>query len=108
MVSASSRSRAALPALEATHGQLVFLGSGAARVPLPQYGAYAAAKAAVRASAIQLRRELRGRGIAVTYVDPGLVDTEFHSSIGIVRSGDVRGLGGRVVVHASRLAGRRP
>ncbi|HEX4014586.1 MAG TPA: SDR family NAD(P)-dependent oxidoreductase [Candidatus Cybelea sp.] len=82
--------RAAAGALEATHGQLVFLGSGAARVPLPRYGAYAAAKAALRASAIQLRRELRKRGISVTYVDPGLVDTEFHSSIGIVRSNEVR------------------
>ena len=39
-------SRAALPHLEATRGQLVFLGSGIARVPLPNYGAYALAKAA--------------------------------------------------------------
>lgn len=82
--------RAALPYLEASRGQLVFLGSGAARVPLPQYGAYAAAKAAIRASAIQLRRELRPLSISVTYVDPGLVDTEFHSSIGIARSNEVR------------------
>ncbi|HEY1884250.1 MAG TPA: SDR family NAD(P)-dependent oxidoreductase [Candidatus Cybelea sp.] len=82
--------RAAVGHLEAVHGQLVFLGSGAARVPLPQYGAYAAAKAAIRAAAIQLRRELRRRGISVTYVDPGLVDTEFHTSIGIVRSDEVR------------------
>ncbi|HEY6486834.1 MAG TPA: SDR family NAD(P)-dependent oxidoreductase [Candidatus Cybelea sp.] len=82
--------RAAAAHLEAVRGQLVFLGSGAARVPLPQYGAYAAAKAAIRAAAIQLRRELRRRSISVTYVDPGLVDTEFHSSIGIVRSNEVR------------------
>ena len=68
----------------------MFLGSGAARVPLPQYGAYAAAKAAIRAAAIQLRRELRRRGISVTYVDPGLVNTEFHTSIGIARSKEVR------------------
>jgi short-subunit dehydrogenase len=82
--------RAAVGHLETVRGQLVFLGSGAARVPLPQYGAYAAAKAAIRAAAIQLRRELRRRGISVTYVDPGLVDTEFHTSIGIVRSNEVR------------------
>ncbi|MGB7015492.1 MAG: SDR family NAD(P)-dependent oxidoreductase, partial [Candidatus Cybelea sp.] len=61
----------------------------AARVPLPQDGAYAAAKAAIRAAATQLRRELRGRGISVTYVDPGLVDTEFHTSIGLARSKEV-------------------
>jgi short-subunit dehydrogenase len=82
-------SRAALPHLEAARGQLVFLGSGIARVPLPNYGAYALAKAAVRAAATQLRRELRDRGVAVTYVDPGLVATEFHEAMGIERRGKV-------------------
>ncbi len=76
-------SRAALTHLEATLGQLVFVGSGVARVPLPQQGGYAAAKAAIRAAAIQLRRELRPRGVGVTYVDPGVVATEFHSRLGI-------------------------
>ena len=75
--------RAAAAQLEATRGQLVFIGSGVARVPLPRYGAYSIAKAAVRAAAIQLRRELRPRRIGVTYVDPGVVATEFHSRIGI-------------------------
>ncbi|MFZ0032945.1 MAG: SDR family NAD(P)-dependent oxidoreductase [Candidatus Cybelea sp.] len=78
--------RAALAHLEATHGQLVFVGSGVARVPLPSWGAYSLAKAAIRAAAIQLRRELRARGIAVTYVDPGVVATEFHSTVGIKRT----------------------
>ena len=82
-------SRAALPHLEATRGQLVFLGSGIARVPLPNYGAYALAKAAIRAAASQLRRELRDRGVAVTYVDPGLVATEFHKAMGIERANEV-------------------
>jgi short-subunit dehydrogenase len=81
--------RNALAYLEKTRGQLVFVGSGIARVPLPNYGAYAPAKAAIRAAAIQLRRELRGRGVAVTYVDPGLVATEFHLATGIERSNDV-------------------
>ena len=57
---AASRARRA-PVSEATRGQLVFVGSGVARVPLPYYGAYALAKAAIRAAAIQLRRELRAR-----------------------------------------------
>ncbi len=78
--------RAALPQVTATRGQFVFLGSGIARVPLPNYGAYSLAKAAIRAATIQLRRELKPLGIAVTYVDPGLVATEFHSSIGIERA----------------------
>jgi len=78
--------RAALPQLEATRGQLVFIGSGIVRVPLPRYGGYAPAKAAIRAAAIQLRRELRSKGIAVTYVDPGVVASEFHSRLGIKRT----------------------
>ena len=78
--------RAAVGHLEKTHGVLVFVGSGIARVPLPNYGGYAVAKAAIRAAAIQLRRELRSRRVAVTYVDPGVVATEFHSRLGIERT----------------------
>jgi short-subunit dehydrogenase len=74
-----------LPHLEATRGQLVFLGSGVARVPVPNAGAYSLGKAAIRAAAVQLRRELGARSIAVTYVDPGVVATEFHSSQNIAR-----------------------
>ena len=77
--------RAALASLQEARGTLVFIGSGSARIPLPQWGAYAAAKAAIRAAAIQLRRELRPRGVTVVYVDPGLVATEFHAAIGIHR-----------------------
>lgn len=77
--------RAALPHLEASGGQVLFVGSGVARIPLPQGGAYALAKAALRAAAVQLRRELRARGIAVTYVDPGVVATEFHSTLNVER-----------------------
>jgi short-subunit dehydrogenase len=78
--------RACLGSLEAVHGQIVFIGSGIARVPLPYYGSYALAKAAVRTAATQLRRELGSRGVAVTYVDPGIVASEFHSRLGIERS----------------------
>lgn len=74
--------RAALPHVEKTRGGFVLFGSGLARVPSPQYGAYPAAKAAARASAIQLRRELRSRKVFVTYVDPGVVDTGFSVASG--------------------------
>jgi short-subunit dehydrogenase len=75
--------RAALPHLRATHGQLLFIGSGLARVPAPNFGAYAAAKAAIRAVAMQLRRELHAEGIGVMYVDPGAVATEFSEAAGM-------------------------
>lgn len=77
--------RVALPYLERTHGALAFFGSGVARVPLPAFGAYPLVKAAVRAAAVQLRRELRSHGIAVIYVDPGVVASEFHARAGIAR-----------------------
>ena len=75
--------REALPLLQATHGQVMFVGSGLARVPSPYYGAYCAAKAAVRAMATQLRRELHRSGVAVTYIDPGSVRTNFAKNAGI-------------------------
>jgi short-subunit dehydrogenase len=75
--------REALPHVRATCGNLVFVGSGLARVPAPGFGAYSAVKAAIRAAAIQLRRELRPQGVAVTYVDPGAVQTEFSTAAGM-------------------------
>lgn len=75
--------RASLPLLRESNGQVLFVGSGLARTPAPYYGAYCAAKAAVRATATQLRRELRGSGIAVTYVDPGAVVSEFAEVSGL-------------------------
>lgn len=75
--------RAALPELRKSGGQAIFIGSGVARVPLPYFGAYCAAKAAIRAAAIQMRRELRGSGVAITYIDPGNVDTEFSQAAGM-------------------------
>jgi short-subunit dehydrogenase len=74
--------RAALPLLRQSRGQVMFVGSGLARVPSPYYGAYCAAKAAVRAVATQLRRELHDTGIAVTYIDPGSVRTDFGKNAG--------------------------
>jgi len=78
--------KAALPALIATRGQLLFIGSGLARVPAPNFGAYAPAKAAIRAAAQQLRRELHDDGVGVMYVDPGAVDTEFSEAAGMDRN----------------------
>ena len=75
--------RAALPYIREQRGGLVFIGSGLARVPAPGYGAYAPVKAAIRAASIQLRRELRPQGVFVTYVDPGVVDTEFSLASGM-------------------------
>lgn len=74
--------REALPALRASRGQIFFVGSGVARIPVGTLGAYPPAKAAVRNLARIVRNELRSDGIAVTYVDPGAVATEFMTRAG--------------------------
>jgi short-subunit dehydrogenase len=74
--------REALPALRASHGQIFYVGSGVARIPVGTLGAYPPAKAAVRNLARIVRNELHDDGIAVTYVDPGAVATEFMTRVG--------------------------
>jgi len=74
--------REALPALRRTRGQVFFVGSGVARVPVGGLGAYPPVKAAVRNLTRIARNELRRDGIAVTYVDPGAVASEFMTRAG--------------------------
>jgi short-subunit dehydrogenase len=75
--------REALPYLRAARGHVFMVGSGVARVPVGGLGAYPPSKAATRSAASILRRELKPEGIAVTYVDPGVVDTAFMSRAGM-------------------------
>lgn len=102
--------REALPALRATRGHVFFIGSGVARVPVGGLGAYPAAKAAIRNASRIARAELRPQGIAVTYVDPGAIDTEFMRRAGL--AGPSRAIAvsphevARKIVQA--LATRRP
>jgi short-subunit dehydrogenase len=74
--------REARAALQATHGQVFFVGSGVARIPIGNFGVYPSAKAAMRSVTRIIRNELRPEGIAVTYVDPGVVASEFHTRLG--------------------------
>ena len=82
--------REALPALRASKGQVFYVGSGVARIPVGSLGAYPPAKAAVRNMVRVARNELRHDGIAVTYVDPGAVATEFMTRAGF--SGPPQGI----------------
>jgi short-subunit dehydrogenase len=75
--------REALDALRAARGHVFMVGSGVARVPVGSLGAYPPAKAAIRSATSILRRELRPLGVAVTYVDPGAVDTPFMKRAGM-------------------------
>jgi NADP-dependent 3-hydroxy acid dehydrogenase YdfG len=70
--------KALLPALERSGaGHVVVLGSVAGVEVYPGGGGYTAAKHAVHAVAQTLRLELLDKGIRVTEIAPGLVETEF-------------------------------
>lgn len=75
--------REALPTLRASHGHVFMIGSGVARVPVAGMGGYPPSKAALRSATSILRRELVPLDIAVTYVDPGAVDTGFMTRAGM-------------------------
>ncbi|MEV3938939.1 SDR family NAD(P)-dependent oxidoreductase [Glycomyces sp. NPDC049804] len=70
--------KALLPKLVASgNGQVVVIGSIAARQPYPGGGGYNAAKHAEAAVTRVLRLELVGQPVRVCEIDPGMVETEF-------------------------------
>lgn len=74
--------RAALPALVDSRGGLVFVSSIAGAVPVSGEAAYSFSKHALEAFADSLRPELRGSGVRVTTVRPGVVATAFFDRRG--------------------------
>ncbi len=71
--------RAALPALERSHGVFVATGSLMTKVPLPTFSSYAASKHALRGFLNSLRIELRAQGspVRIAMLHPGSIDTPF-------------------------------
>ena len=67
--------QAFLPALRATRGRVVIMGSIAGRSALPLLGGYAMSKFALEAMADALRVELAPWGIQVAIVEPGTIAT---------------------------------
>lgn len=65
-----------LPALRKSKGRLLLTGSAAGRVTIPG-SMYSATKWAVSAIGYGVREELRGSGVRVTLIEPGMVDTPF-------------------------------
>lgn len=68
--------RASLEALAATRGHVLITGSVAGRRTIAG-SMYGASKWAVAGIGYNLREELRGSGIRVTLIEPGVVDTPF-------------------------------
>jgi NADP-dependent 3-hydroxy acid dehydrogenase YdfG len=67
--------QAFLPALRASRGRIVNMGSIAGRVVVPTLGPYAASKFALEALSDALRRELREHGVKVSIIRPGSIAT---------------------------------
>ena len=68
--------RAVLPDVKAAKGQVLITGSIAGRRTIAG-SMYSATKWAVSAIGYGLREELKGTGVRVTLIEPGLVDTPF-------------------------------
>jgi len=66
--------RCSLEALKASRGHLLLTGSAAGRFVIPG-SMYSASKWAVTGMGLSVREELRGTGVRVTLVEPGMVDT---------------------------------
>jgi NAD(P)-dependent dehydrogenase (short-subunit alcohol dehydrogenase family) len=67
--------QAFLPALRASRGRIVNMGSIAGRLALPVLGPYAMSKFALEGMTDSLRRELRPHGVWVAIVRPGSIAT---------------------------------
>ncbi len=76
---------AALPYLH-PKCRIINFASAAAFLPQPEFAVYAATKAYVLSYSMALGRELKDRGITVTAVCPGPVDTEFFDVAEEVKS----------------------
>jgi short-subunit dehydrogenase len=91
-------------------GQIVNVGSVMGAINYPYFASYSSAKAGLRGLSQALRRELHGRGIAITYIAPRAVNTAFNSKavnrfleLAKMRADDPGVVAGRIV---EAIAGR--
>ncbi|HWX87101.1 MAG TPA: SDR family NAD(P)-dependent oxidoreductase [Solirubrobacteraceae bacterium] len=85
-----------LPAMRAQcWGKIVNIGSMGGRLTLPGGGLYHATKHSLEAISDALRFEVRGFGVDVVLVEPGLITTEFgKTAVATVNEADASGTGG--------------
>ncbi|MBJ7470819.1 MAG: SDR family NAD(P)-dependent oxidoreductase [Solirubrobacteraceae bacterium] len=80
--------RAAIPAIVRAKGRIVNVSSPTGRLALPMFGPYSVSKFALEALNDTLRRELRGAGVRVICVTPGMIITPIFDK-GISEGQDV-------------------
>jgi NAD(P)-dependent dehydrogenase (short-subunit alcohol dehydrogenase family) len=75
--------RAALPALRASRGTVVAVSSIMARVPLPAFSSYTAAKHALRGflNTLQVEEREQRTGVRIAMVSPGPLDTPIYARV---------------------------
>jgi NAD(P)-dependent dehydrogenase (short-subunit alcohol dehydrogenase family) len=85
-----------LPAMRSQHwGKVVNVGSMGGRLTLPGGGLYHATKHSLEAISDALRFEVRGFGVDVTLVEPGLITTDFaKTAVATVSEADSNGAAG--------------
>lgn len=79
-----SITRELLPSIIQNRGHVINMGSVAGRLVYEGGAVYCATKFAVRAISDALRMDLKGTGVRVTNIEPGMVNTEFS----VVRLGN--------------------
>lgn len=67
-----------LSAIRAAKGNLVLIGSVSGHISIPTTSAYSMSKFSVRALAESIRDELRPKGVTVTLISPGFVESEIR------------------------------
>lgn len=97
-----------LPAMRDQHwGKIVNIGSMGGRLTLPGGGLYHATKHSLEAISDALRFEVRGFGVDVVLIEPGLITTEFgKTAVGTVNDADSAGEAGSSEGQAPQSAGR--
>jgi NADP-dependent 3-hydroxy acid dehydrogenase YdfG len=86
VVGAVALTLAVLDALRAANGHVVFINSGAGRIPSPGLASYSASKFALRAFADSLRAD--EPGLRVTTVYPGRIDTDMQRDLVAYEGGE--------------------
>ncbi len=102
-----------LPDLRAAHGKILNVASMASYMPGPGMAVYYASKHFVSAFSRALSQELKGSGVTVTLLNPGMTRTEFQARAGMGRAAGLSKVSGATAMsvaltgYKAMMAGHR-